>query len=132
MPRKEGASGGIVVVDGARKGMLWGLSRALLATAVLVLFGAASGCGSSGDVSQEQLDQARREGAGQQKLKDQQAQLRKDIEALKKEREASRTSTSGSSSGASGTGSSGQSGGSSNGGSPPSSAASCGEGVSAG
>jgi hypothetical protein len=110
---------------GARRTRRWPL-----AVAACALLAGAAGCGSSSGASQEQVDQARREGAAQQKLKDQQAQLRKDIEALKKEREASRSSSS-SSSGSTRPAASTSSG-SSSPAPAPSSATGCGQGVSAG
>ena len=98
--------------------------RAIAAAAILVLPGALIACGSD-DASQQQLEQARKQGAEQQKLKDKQAEVEKQLKTLEKQRESS---SKGSSSGGSG----GSSGSSSSGGSVPSGAASCGGGVSAG
>lgn len=94
---------------------------------VLALPGLLTACGSN-DASQQQIEQAKRDAAQQQKIKDKQAQLEQELNALKKQRAAS---SKGKSRGSSG-GGSGNSGGSPGGASVPSAAAACGGGVSAG
>jgi len=100
-------------------------SRVGVLAVLLLLLSVLVGCGGGSDATQQQLEQARREGAAQQKIKDQQAQLKRDIRELKKQARGNTSSSSPSSGESSG-------GGSSSGGSAPTSAASCGQGVSAG
>lgn len=110
-------------------------TRVLAGAAVLALAGVLVSCGDD-NASQQQIEQAKKEAAQQQKIKDKQAQLEKELAALKKERaDSSKSSSAGGSGGSSGGSSSGgsSSGGSSVGGSSvPSAAAACGGGVSAG
>lgn len=90
--------------------------RFLVLTPVLLAI-AVSGCGSD---NQAEIEQARKEGAEAQKIKDKQRELEKEIARLKKQ---AKTTTSG---GSSSNGSGGSSGSSGSSGSP------CGSGVSAG
>jgi len=60
---------------------------AVLMTGLALLPAALTGCGSSDSssgASAAQLEQARQEAAAQQKIKDKQAQLEKELSALKK------------------------------------------------
>ena len=98
----------------------------VLLTLLLVTVSVAglSACGSSDNgASQQEIDQAKREAAAQQKLKDKQAQLEKELQDLKKQ-----TNNNSGSSGSK------SNGGSSNSGSTTTtpSGASCGAGVTAG
>lgn len=102
------------------------LTRAFRVLSVLALVGivvSLAACGSSSnETSQAQIEAAKKEAAAQQKLKDKQAELQRQLNELKKQREKSGSSSGG--------GSSSGSGGSAS--SPPSSASDCGGGVSAG
>ncbi len=99
---------------------------ALAVPALVCLPLALGACGGGNDnASQEQIAQARKDAAAQQKIKDKQAQLEKELAALKKERRNSPSSGSATSSGGSSTSSA-------TGGAVPATASSCGGGVSAG
>lgn len=103
-------------------------STLLIAVTLAIAVPALSACGSSDNgASQQQIEQAKRDAAAQQKIKDKQAQLEKELAALKKQKSSSGGSSGGSSSG--GNGGSANSGTTGSGGGG---GASCGAGVTAG
>ena len=99
-------------------------SRALILLAILGTAVSLAACGSSSnDASQAQIQAAKTEAAAQQKLKDKQAELQRQLDELKKQRAKAGSSTSGSTPPSTSKGATT---------STPSSAADCGGGVSAG